>query len=381
MPLPHPATAGHLPPANPVAGPQQATASIVDKPFEAGAEGALHGLADADGYLQRLRASLAAEVDSQGQPSALSRPGELILRREWAGADLADRLIATPERVTLRIAGVAGYVSRDSSGCAAVFQDLAVAATGGALEAPPSACPAEADDALVLAASWAALARPDLIEGLRIEAFQAAEDVTLRLAMPAWHLRWLVTLSHRAELRGIDLPARQLTMRWGPDAEGRRTALVHRKGQLIWRWQLGPAAGQAQHWQVAAPVDQAVLTSWAAIGPLGDAMQQALTGAQQPRVGAMAVELHQVTGGYRVKGLRAPVLASAQAALPAGLALAASRPAGAVLAQGDPAKQTPAQLLAGRTEACLLVTVAVPHPGLRGDPAQLIVQACAANLR
>lgn len=369
--LPHPATTttqGLLAPNDlPVAG----TATAAIQPYEPGAEGTLLGLADADGYLQRLRATLAAEKDSQGAGKGLTLPGELALRRVWAGAELADVLVATAQRVTLTTAGLAGRVWRDSSGCTAIYHE-----SGGAA-GQSSVCPAEADDALSLAAGWVALGREDLLPGLQIEAFQAADDVTLRLALPAWHLRWLVRLDRRGTLRGIDLPARQLTMRWGQDPDGRPMALVHRKGQLVWRWQVGPSTGQARYWQVGPPGGPQPLTSWEAVGPLGTAMQQALDAAQVPRVGAMTLELRRLPDGYCVVGLGAPVLTAATTALPAGVQWATSRGSGAVLAQGGPAKVSPAELLAKRTDPCLLVTVAVPHAGLRStDGAQLILQAC-----
>ncbi len=373
VPLPHPSTPGLGQGTDAIAAPLAATPAAAQEGGEPGAEGALHGLADADSYLQRLRATLAAESDSLGNPGALAKTGELLLRRERAGAEVADRLVATSQRVSLRTAGVAGLLARGSSGCSAAFHESAA-------DVLPSACPAEADDALALAAGWAVLARTDLLEGLRVEAFQASDDITLRLAVPAWHLRWLVHLDRRGALRGIDLPARQLTMRWGPNDQGRRTAIVHRKGQLLWRWQVGASPGRAQQWQVAAPPSQEPLTSWAAVGALGDALQQALVGAQAVRLGAMTLQLQKTAGGYRVKGLSAPVLAAAQMALPAGVQLAPATAAGPVLAQGDPVKQTPPQLLSGRSQECLLVTIAVPHPSLSGgETAQAVVQACEST--
>ena len=371
VPLPRPATTSGAADGQPPSLAKPATATAASDAYLPGAEGTLHGLADADGYLQKVRSAVLAERDGQGGIGTLSRQGELALRREWAGAQLSDGLVATAASVTLRTAGVAGQLRRNSTGCRLLFQE------GTDAEGQSSACPEEADDALMLAAAWIALGRADLAAGLKVEAFQAADDMTLRLAMPAWHLRWLVRLDRNGKLRGIDLPARRLALRFGPGPDGNQVALVQRKNQLVWRWQVGAATGAAQPWQLAGPPSCELLTSWAALGPLGEELQRAVAAAQAVRVGPISMELNKIADGYCVKGLRAPVIAAVTSQLPGHLQLASTRAVGAVLAKGRPATDAPAQLLGKRTERCLLVTVAVPHPGLRGgEGPEFLVQAC-----
>ncbi len=378
-PAPAPSAPGSAPaPASPsvalaqdatgLAAPATATVAL-PKPatvaWQPGAEGTLLGLDDADYFVAR-----AADRLVRAAP-ALAATGPLLLVRQVAGASAQDTLIATETRALLTTAGVDWRAQRDARGCRASV-GLAELASATA------ACPDAGDDALTLAAALAATARQDLRPSLRVESLQSGSDVQLRLAVPAWRLRWQVTLDRAGEVQSLEIPSRGLMLRIYHDNSGWWAAATGSQGRASWQWRLAKTAEAAHTWRVSAPPPGLALDD--------DRGRQALTAqlelaAQQGRaalLGPLTAELVRTGDQWRLVAARAEVLTVAAELLTASKspALYVPGPLLWVKPQSAAGGAAAARVLARETAECLFVgAVASDQPG-GGE--QLFARSCSA---
>jgi hypothetical protein len=352
-----------------------ATAELAPaKPWQPGDEGTLLGLDDAEWYLAQVRAGLTKEF------AVLAKVAPLQLRRELAGAAVQDTLFAGPQSLALSTRGLGWQVWRDSSGCAAILRPLEPVPTAPPLPADPTAttaCPPHADQALALAGALMAVTRADLAPLLRVEALHSAGGTSLRLAIPAWRLRFRVRLDQTGQLLALDVPALGASMRL-QKTDGQAYFAVYRQGdQLAWRWQpaaLAEGQGSASPWQVAAEAPGVAMADGAALQALLEKFDASLAAARAVLLGPIVVEVHKTAGQWRAMTVRSTVLAGA-----AGLPMAAgtkAREPGPVVAVTQLKGQDPGPWLQNRQEDCLFLSLQRGGSLREGETVQLSARSC-----
>ncbi|MBI5609211.1 MAG: hypothetical protein HY902_10070 [Deltaproteobacteria bacterium] len=333
--------------------------------WQPGAEGSLLGLADADFFVDRAAAHL------RQQAPALAEPGPLLLVRQVAGAAAQDTLTASLDRVSLETAGVDWHMQRAADGCVATVGPLKPGA-------PSGPCPEIGDDALALAAALLATAQPGLRPALQVEGLQSSGDLQLRLAVPAWRLRWQVTIAPSGELRSIEIPSQGLTLRPYRDEAGWWAAASSTSTNTAWQWRLGRTDARARTWLARVPPPGLALDDDRARRLLSEPIEVAVKQGRATLLGPLTAELRRSDGKWRIVAGSAQVLTSARELLENSEGATIDKP-GPLLwikpvgpAGGGAAA---AQLLATETATCLLAGAVESHAPQAAE--QLFVRACA----
>lgn len=352
-----------------------ATADLAPpKPWQAGDEGTLLGLDDAEWYLAQARAGLTKEF------ADLAKVAPLQLRRELAGAAVQDTLSASPQSLALATRGLDWQVRRDSSGCTAFLPPPEPGQTALPPPADPTAvtaCPPHADQALALAGALLAVTRADLAPLLRVEALHSANGTSLRLAIPAWRLRFRLSLDAKGQLLALDVPAQGASMRL-QRMDAQAYFAVYRQGeQLAWRWQpaaLAEGQGRAIPWQVAAEAPGVAMADGAALQALLQKFDASLAAARATLLGPIAVEVRKTAGQWRAISVRSTVLAGA-ADRPAVAATDVREP-GPLVAVTQLKGQDPGPWLQNRPEDCLFLSLLRAGSLREGETVQLSARRC-----
>ncbi len=345
--------------ASPAVAPALAATEVAWQP---GAEGSLLGLRDADFFVDRAAQSL------QRQAPALAAEGPLLLIRQVAGATAQDTLTVDVDHAALQTAGVDWLVQRSAAGCVASIG----AATAGAPTVP---CPEMGDDALSLTAALAAVARPELRRALRVESLQASGDLQLRMAVPAWRLRWQLTIAPDGDLRSIEIPSQGLTLRPYRDEAGWWAAASSSGSNTQWQWRLGRSEARAHTWQVRIPAPGLALDDDRGRRQFSQPLQDAVKQGRASLLGPLTGELRHVDGKWRLVAASAQVLTNARELLEHGQADGVAPGTLLWVKPFGPGAggATPAQLLAAQSETCLF---AGSVAGRQAASEQLFVRAC-----